>query len=283
LGYTTITLKQLLQGATFSRGFPDFEVHLPERVTLCRSRHRYPKAGDGDSTDGNESPEGSDGENDDGVEDIEQENDHRQRMDNYIQIDLKNEDVNHVDKVFLNAAGAPWDAFSFLYYVDEDIAHKILGMIMRAKKTDPEAINPMVIDQKLFDVEYNKVTNAIKKVPVDAWFLLFVTNADSKGLSVRNKPNSAFISRKEFQEYYGYTYSSRAQFAFANEKIFVNSAPAEALEILGLNFKDCIELCRKRKWTPLNSIDDIGNALDMGKSKLKRFKRDHEKHTSFEY
>lgn len=59
-----------------------------------------------------------------------------------------------------------------------------------------------------------KVTKAIKDVPVENWALLFLTNADMKAdLKIGSKKNSALVSREQFQEFYGYTYASRAQFA----------------------------------------------------------------------
>ena len=51
------------------------------------------------------------------------------------------------------------------------------------------------------------------KVEAKNWALLFLTNADQKNLSIKNKPNSAIVSIENFQEFYGYTYASRAQFA----------------------------------------------------------------------
>lgn len=54
----------------------------------------------------------------------------------------------------------------------------------------------------------------MKDVRVKNWTLLFLTNADTKAdLKIGSKKNSALVSRKQFQEFYGYTYASRAQFA----------------------------------------------------------------------
>ena len=44
--------------------------------------------------------------------------------------------------------------------------------------------------------------------------LLFLTNADKKNnLSIDDKPNSALVSVENFPKFYGYTYTSWAQFA----------------------------------------------------------------------
>src|SRR5690606_1546707 len=45
IGYSKISLKKLLCGASFSRGFPEVDVNLPESTQLCRLRHRYPREG----------------------------------------------------------------------------------------------------------------------------------------------------------------------------------------------------------------------------------------------
>jgi hypothetical protein len=54
----------------------------------------------------------------------------------------------------------------------------------------------------------------MKEVDTKNWVLLFLTNADQKdNLSVSESPNSALVSIEKMQEFYGYTYTSRAQFA----------------------------------------------------------------------
>lgn len=52
----------------------------------------------------------------------------------------------------------------------------------------------------------------MSKIRVEG-ILLFLTNAELRNLHVKNMKNSAFVSISEFQNFYGYTYSSRAQFA----------------------------------------------------------------------
>ncbi|PKK61991.1 hypothetical protein RhiirC2_718039 [Rhizophagus irregularis] len=95
---------------------------------------------------------------------------------------------------------------------------------------------PGEVNQELYDKTYEKVAEAMNKAEVKEWVLLFLTNANKENnLSIDNKPNSALVSMKNFQKFYGYTYASRAQFASANEKIYFNSAPVESLTILGFN------------------------------------------------
>ncbi|PKY53156.1 hypothetical protein RhiirA4_498387 [Rhizophagus irregularis] len=59
-----------------------------------------------------------------------------------------------------------------------------------------------------------EVAEAMNKAGVKEWVLLFLTNANKENnLSIDNKPNSALVSMKNFQKFYGYTYASRAEFA----------------------------------------------------------------------
>ena len=58
------------------------------------------------------------------------------------------------------------------------------------------------------------------------WILLFLTNANAN-LNIKNMKNSALVTKKEFNNFYGYTYTNRAIFAFSksvnlNTLIFLN-------------------------------------------------------------
>ena len=53
----------------------------------------------------------------------------------------------------------------------------------------------------------------MKNIKVQEWIFLILTNAKAKGLNVKNKEKSGFVGESEFMEFYGYTYSSRAQYA----------------------------------------------------------------------
>ncbi|EXX60614.1 uncharacterized protein OCT59_024055 [Rhizophagus irregularis] len=110
---------------------------------------------------------------------------------------------------------------------------------------------PGEVNQELYDKTYEKVAEAMNKAEVKEWVLLFLTNANKENnLSIDNKPNSALVSMKNFQKFYGYTYASRAQFASANEKIYFNSAPVESLTILGFNEEERNNIRLKRKGHP---------------------------------
>ncbi|GES91183.1 hypothetical protein GLOIN_2v1592612 [Rhizophagus clarus] len=193
LGYKKIKLGELLNGAKFSRGFPEeAEIVLPEDTKLCKLRHGYP------ATETNEN------KNMNGME---------ESFRCYTKLDcLKNEDIKnekYMDFVFLNAPGAPWDVFNFLNYESSET-----GIFCVARQIKYTNIETMIIDQDSFNDEYERVSKAIKDVPIDNWALLFLTNAESReSLNITCKNNSALVSRKQFQDFYGFTYASRAQFA----------------------------------------------------------------------
>ncbi|CAB5186239.1 unnamed protein product [Rhizophagus irregularis] len=116
----------------------------------------------------------------------------------------------------------------------------------------------VIIDQKLFENEYKKVIKNMKEVDTKNWVLLFLTNADQKdNLSVSDSPNSALVSIEKIQEFYGYTYASRAQFASANDKIYFNSAPVESLKLIGFSDNENVNIRIERKKRPFTSLNDI--------------------------
>ena len=163
LGYEKIKLGELLNGAKFSRGFPkEAEIIIPEDIKLCKLLHRYPgiitiflqiatpklkrksyylvtKTNENKNVNEmEESPRG------------------------YIKLNvLRHEDVEnekYMNFVFLNASGAPWDVFGFLKYVNyKSSENGIFCVAQQVKYTDIEVDKPMIINQDLFNKEYNKV------------------------------------------------------------------------------------------------------------------------------
>ncbi|GBB92697.1 hypothetical protein RclHR1_20430004 [Rhizophagus clarus] len=252
LGYKKIKLRELLKGAKFSRGFPEeAEIILPEDIKLCKLRHRYP------ATEANEN---------------KNMNEMEESFRCYTKLDcLKNEDIKnekYMNFVFLNAPGAPWDVFSFLNYESSETG--IFCVAQQIKYTNVETLETRTIDQDSFNDEYEK------DVPVDDWALLFLTIAESKeSLNIKCKNNSALVSRKQFQDFYGFTYASRAQFASANEKIFINSAPPETLKILGFTNHQCHNISLKRLKRPFSSLDDVKAELDLSENQFKKLKYDN--------
>ena len=61
-------------------------------------------------------------------------------------------------------------------------------------------------------------------------------------------------------------------FYLGNEKYYINSAPVEALKIIGLNYAQRDLIRRKRKQQPLGSVDDLKNLI--GVDNFKKLKVD---------
>ncbi|CAG8716047.1 14804_t:CDS:2, partial [Funneliformis caledonium] len=232
IGYEKIKLKTLCKGAEFSLSFPDVEVDLPKAKNnkLYKLLHRYPvtKTYENNQVKYANMTEVRNG---------------------YIDLDLlKNDNIKeYIGCVFLNAPGPPWDVSWFL---NDESSKSEICVVQQEKLATTTKV---VIDQDLFDKEHAKTKD---------WALLFLTNADQKNnLSIVDKQNSALVSIENFQKFYGYTYASRAQFASANENIYINSAPIESLTILGFNEDERINIRLKRIERPFNSLNDIKERL----------------------
>ncbi|GES78968.1 hypothetical protein GLOIN_2v583658 [Rhizophagus clarus] len=253
LGYKKIKLRELLKDAKFFRDFSEeAEIILFEDIKLCKLRYRY------SATEANE-------------------NKNMNKMEEsfccYTKLDcLKNEDIKnekYMNFVFLNALGAPWDVFSFLNYESSETG--IFCVTQQIKYTNVGTLETRTIDQDSFNDEYEKVSKTIKDIPVDDWFLLFLTIAESKeSLNIKCKNNSTLVSRKQFQDFYRFTYASQAQFASANEKIFINSAPSETLKILGFTNHQCHDISLKQLKRPFSSLDDVKAELDLSENQFKK-------------
>ena len=152
----------------------------------------------------------------------------------YTDLDLlKNDNIkSYIGRVFLNASGAPFDAFGFLNKSSESAGE--ICVVQQSKST---ITSKVTINQNKFDDEHKKLTTLLyilsahvllncwltisflynnkvtEAMDVD-WALLFLTNACKKdNLFIDDKPNSALVCAENFQKFYGYTYTSRAQFA----------------------------------------------------------------------
>ncbi|GBB85978.1 hypothetical protein RclHR1_12400006 [Rhizophagus clarus] len=223
LGYKKIKLRELLKDAKFFRDFSEeAEIILFEDIKLCKLRYRY------SATEANE-------------------NKNMNKMEEsfccYTKLDcLKNEDIKnekYMNFVFLNALGAPWDVFSFLNYESSETG--IFCVTQQIKYTNVGTLETRTIDQDSFNDEYEK------DIPVDDWFLLFLTIAESKeSLNIKS-----------------------------NEKIFINSAPSETLKILGFTNHQCHDISLKQLKRPFSSLDDVKAELDLSENQFKKLKYDN--------
>ncbi|EXX70656.1 hypothetical protein RirG_085460 [Rhizophagus irregularis DAOM 197198w] len=175
----------------------------------------------------------------------------------------------YTDSVFINGPGAMFDVFS-IHKINN--INKTLIVIQQVKKTDPRAENSMIINNNRFNFEFNKVSEAMKNVSTDEWIFLFLTDASAKDLTIKCKNNSAFVGKEQFESFFGYTYSSRAQFACEPSEIHISSAPIEILnKYLGLDKKQCKILSVKRAHSKICDLEDMREMVGIGKNS-KRFK-----------
>ncbi|GBC08532.1 hypothetical protein RclHR1_08190008 [Rhizophagus clarus] len=194
----------------------DIEVILSEKVGLYSLSHQFPV------TNANKDKE------------VEC---HSETFEGFYKLNvLKKENIeNYKNCVFLNASGSALDAFGILNIKNHETnVSEIVFINLQTKITDPKAINPMV-------------SEAMEEVKVKKWALLFLTNIETKKLSIKHKLNSALVSMKNFRAYYGYTYANRAQFFSGNEKIYINSTPIESLKIFDFTDSARDKIQNKRK------------------------------------
>lgn len=138
----------------------------------------------------------------------------------------------------------------------------------------------------------------MKAMEIQEWIFMLLTNVKSKSLNVKDKEKSTFVivGNDEFDEFYGYTYSSRAQFAssmytdsspifwivtgwhrflpffIAQRKIKINSAAPDVIRnILGFDNMQCSNLCKKRDHDAIKNLDDVCEMTGISKNS-KRFK-----------
>ncbi|CAG8801675.1 17065_t:CDS:2, partial [Gigaspora margarita] len=100
------------------------------------------------------------------------------------------------------------------------------------ERQDLESENPQKIDDKLIGEEYRNVKNIARKIGVNNWLLLILSNCsstfDKNILPIRY----AIVDQSKFTEFYGRIYLSWAQFATAHDKVCVNSAKFFELRVI---------------------------------------------------
>jgi hypothetical protein len=118
--------------------------------------------------------------------------------------------------VYENGKGAPWDLFFFL----GDWLFAI-----QVKSSDAETKQPQVVSGNLISQEYNKCKKAFEgirkqlggeeKCPIKNWALLICSNGHrANNVDLKILPNNCFlVDNENFKNFYGYTFSSRTEFA----------------------------------------------------------------------
>ncbi|CAG8681917.1 7737_t:CDS:2 [Dentiscutata erythropus] len=165
---------------------------------------------------------------------------------------------------------AEFDGFSFLI---TNCGQPIL-LALQMKWQDLESENPQIINDNLVNKEYSRVEDVARRIGLDKWLLLILSNCSStfnKNLLPRR---CAIVEKNNFKKFYGKIYSSRAQFSAAHDKICINSAKFFELRVIdgvgpkiakGIideretskrKFVDGEDLCKRTKF-PRVSLDCI--------------------------
>ena len=137
------------------------------------------------------------------------------------------------------------------------------------KKASIDSVNPLVANEHLLSTDHAKVTKSAPNVASDKWVHLFLADAETKCPEIDHKENCAFVADGEFSNFYGYSYSSRAQFASSNEIIYINHAYPKSLQILGFTEEEANQICTKRKRRRFNSLGDVKEELGCDYKRLK--------------
>ncbi|CAG8567970.1 9766_t:CDS:2 [Ambispora leptoticha] len=196
LGYKTIKLKELLKGALYSDVDMDVDVDIPDynSVQVHYLSKRYPFD------------------------------------DNVLDSNGQSCEISHNDnnKIYKNGEGAGCDEFSFL------IINRGQPMLLalQMKWRDLESENPQKINDKLISKEYNKVKDFARKIGLDNWLLIILSNCSSTFNKTLLPTRCAIVDKNNFIEFYGKIYSSRAQFTAAHDKVCVNSAKFFELRVI---------------------------------------------------
>ncbi|GBC46902.2 hypothetical protein GLOIN_2v1668084 [Rhizophagus irregularis DAOM 181602=DAOM 197198] len=122
-------------------------------------------------------------------------------------------------KICKNGDGANGDGFCFLI-----INGKPMFLSFQMKWREQGSTKPSKIDDQLIKEEYEKSEEVAEKIGLgDNWLLLILSNREST-YTKDLPPNCAIVDRNNFNEFYGKTYSSRAQFFAAQNKVPINTA-----------------------------------------------------------
>ncbi|CAG8629446.1 29420_t:CDS:2, partial [Racocetra persica] len=172
--------------------------------------------------------------------------------------------------VYKNGAGAPWNLFFFL---DNYL------FVIQIKYSDVMSQKSQVFDERMLNLEYDKVKNAFNTLqnsfegefPIKNWVLLICTNGQKTSNSLNSLPNNCFVVDCEnFKDFYGYTFSSRAEFSAANDTIDVNTAEDYELKtIKGIGEKTAQDICNKR---PFYDENDLYSKVDIKPESRKKIK-----------
>ncbi|CAB5182553.1 unnamed protein product [Rhizophagus irregularis] len=171
---------------------------------------------------------------------------------------MQNEHLS-LGTVFKNGEGAPWDIFFFL---DNYL------IAIQIKSSNVTAGQPQTLSKGLVDKEYNKVNDAFEVMkksfesesPIKHWVLFICTNEPKTKDCLNSLPENCFVVyRENFKDFYGHTFSTRAEFAADNDQLDANIAEEYELKtIRGIGKEITFDIKNER---PFEDENDLYNKV----------------------
>ncbi|PKC60412.1 hypothetical protein RhiirA1_468052 [Rhizophagus irregularis] len=171
---------------------------------------------------------------------------------------MQNEHLS-LGTVFKNGEGAPWDIFFFL---DNYL------IAIQVKSSNVTAGQPQTLSKGLVDKEYNKVNDAFEVMkksfesesPIKHWVLFICTNEPKTKDCLNSLPENCFVVyRENFKDFYGHTFSTRAEFTADNDQLDANIAEEYELKtIRGIGKKITFDIKNER---PFEDENDLYNKV----------------------
>ncbi|CAG8504148.1 5615_t:CDS:2 [Funneliformis mosseae] len=161
--------------------------------------------------------------------------------------------------VFKNAEGAPWDIFLFL---DDYL------IAIQVKSSNATAGQPQTLSKRMVESEYKKVKDAVEVMkksfesesPIKHWVLFICTNGPKTRNCLESLERNCFvIDRENYKLFYGYTFSTRAEFSADNDQLDANTAEEYELRtISGIGDAIASAITNKR---PFEDENDLYNKV----------------------
>ncbi|CAI2192217.1 5893_t:CDS:2 [Funneliformis geosporum] len=177
--------------------------------------------------------------------------------------------------VFKNGDGAPWDIFLFL---DDYL------IAIQVKSSNTTAGQPQTLSKAIVKREYNKVKDAFELMeksfeserPIKHWVLFICTNGSKTRNCLKSLEKNCFvIDRENYKDFYGYTFSTRAEFSADNDQLDANTAEEYELRtVRGIGESIASEIKNKRPFEDENDLyNKVKNIPMEARKKIKATKK----------
>ncbi|CAI2180355.1 897_t:CDS:2, partial [Funneliformis geosporum] len=177
--------------------------------------------------------------------------------------------------VFKNGDGAPWDIFLFL---DDYL------IAIQVKSSNTTAGQPQTLSKAIVKREYNKVKDAFELMeksfesekPIKHWVLFICTNGPKTRNCLESLEKNCFvIDRENYKDFYGYTFSTRAEFSADDDQLDANTAEEYELRtVRGIGESIASEIKNKRPFEDENDLyNKVKNIPIEARKKIKATKK----------